>query len=69
MLDHRARGDFAQLLAFQVKAVDQRRKRRGQHVEVAVRDVGTVAACERNAHTTEDGDRTGRRGHRRFLPV
>ncbi|MNR37110.1 hypothetical protein D3C85_1551030 [compost metagenome] len=59
MLDHRAHRHFAQLLAMQAEAFDQRTERAYRHAEVADVRIGRVLAAERDADATEDGDGTG----------
>ena len=56
MLDHRAGGDFADALALQAEALDQRAQRGGEHVLIAGLVVRTIGAREGNARAADDRD-------------
>ncbi|MNS76615.1 hypothetical protein D3C72_1101680 [compost metagenome] len=58
VLDDRTHRHFAQLLAVQAEALDQRSQRAHRHAEVADIRIRGVLAAERNADATEDGDGT-----------
>ncbi len=55
-LDQRAGGDFADDLSFQTELVHERSQCSDQHFLVAGFRVGRVAARERNAGATDDGN-------------